>query len=139
MRYELAHYLTFIQCGPTVHAHGAEFRIFCQRLRREKEVYKSTICLTEGQNQPLQQESSIVCKVKKLLALSTSSNTHEAEQATIKSQQLLLKHNIDVNFIDGEDGEKIFHKRIMEEKKETAKTRAIGKTLETFFVNNVYS
>lgn len=139
IRHELAHYLTFIQHGSSIQPHGSEFRAFCQNLGWGEEVYKATICLAEGHNHPFSEESSVLRKVKKLLALSTSSNTHEAEQAMIKSQQLLLKHNIDANFIDSEEEEKIFLKRIMKQKKETAKMRAIGKILETFFVNTVYS
>jgi hypothetical protein len=49
-------------------------------------------------------ENSVLRKVQKLMALATSSNKHEAEQAMIKSHQLLLKHNIDVsNIVDDEE------------------------------------
>ena len=57
----------------------------------------------------------------------------------IKSQQLLLKHNIESKYIGSEDDEKIFLKRIMKQKRENAKMRAIAKILETFFVSTVYS
>lgn len=78
-------------------------------------------------------------KVQKLMALATSSNEHEAQQAMIKSQQLLLKHNIDFrNIEDGED-EKIFLKRIMKQTKKNAKMRSIAQILGTFFVNIVYN
>ena len=72
------------------------------------------------------------------MALATSSNENEAEQAMIKSQQLLLKHNIESKYIEGEEEEKIFLKRMMKQKKENAKMRSIAKILETFFVNIVY-
>jgi hypothetical protein len=73
------------------------------------------------------------------MALAASSNENEAEQAMIKSQQLLLKHNIESKYIGSEDDEKMFLKRIMKQKKENAKMRSIAKILETFFVNTVYS
>lgn len=139
IRHELAHYMDFIIHGPHLPPHGTEFRNFCQRVGWGEEVYRSTFCLGGGENTPLQDASAVLRKVQKLLALSTSSNPHEAEQAMIKSQQLLLKHNIDVHSIEREDDEKIFLKRIMKQKKENAKMRSIGKILETFFVNTVYS
>ena len=77
-------------------------------------------------------------KIQKLMALSSSSNQHEAEQALIKSQQLLLKHNLDAKDIGGEEEEKIFVKRILKQKKENAKMRSIAKILENFFVSTVY-
>ncbi len=73
------------------------------------------------------------------MALSTSSNPHEAEQAMIKSQQLLLKHNIDSLYVGDDDDEKVFLKRVLKQKKENAKMRAIARILETFFVSTVYS
>jgi hypothetical protein len=104
-----------------------------------EEIYKASVCL-ENENQACEiVESSIFRKVQKLMALATSSNKNEAEQAMIKSQQLLLKYNIESKYIDGEDDEKIFLKRIMKQKKENAKMRSIATILETFFVNVVYS
>ena len=104
-----------------------------------EEVYKATTCLDDGRDASAIEESSILRKVQKLMALANSSNKNEAEQAMIKSQQLLLKHNMDSSYVGGEDDEKIFVKRIMKQKKENAKMRAIAKILETFFVSVVYS
>lgn len=138
IRHELAHYMTFINYGKAIQPHGEEFRAFCQLMGWGEEVYRATICLEEGQNVSGIEENSILRKVQKLMALSNSSNKNEAEQAMIKSQQLLLKHNIDSKYIDGDDDEKIFLKRIMKQKKENAKMRSIAKILETFFVSIVY-
>jgi len=139
IRHELAHYLTFITFQNTVLPHGVEFKAQCQRLGWNEDVYKATTCLDDGQISPVSQESSVLRKVQKLMALSTSSNHHEAELAMIKSQQLLLKHNIDANSIVDEDEETVFLKRILKQKKESAKMRAIATILETFFVSSVYS
>lgn len=38
---------------------------------------------------------AVIEKVKKLLALASSSNTHEAELATLKANQLILRHHLD--------------------------------------------
>jgi hypothetical protein len=73
------------------------------------------------------------------MALATSSNKNEAEQAMIKSQQLLLQHNIDVRNIEDAEDEKIFLKRIMKQTKKDAKMRSIAHILETFFVNIVFN
>lgn len=139
IRHELAHYMTFINYGETAQPHAAEFRAFCQQMGWGEEVYKAAFCLEDERNVSDIEESSVFRKVQKLMALATSSNKNEAEQAMIKSQQLLLKYNIESKYIDGEGDEKIFLKRIMKQKKENAKMRSIARILETFFVNIIYS
>lgn len=139
IRHELAHYMIFINYGDTIHPHGTEFRAFCQQMGWGEEVYKASFQLKDELKAPDIEESSVFRKVQKLMALATSSNKNEAEQAMIKSQQLLLKHNIESKYISGEDDEKVFLKRIMKQKKQNAKMRSIAIILETFFVSIVYS
>lgn len=139
IRHELAHYITFINYGCSIQPHGVEFRAFCQRMKWTEEVYHATTCLDDGASAIDIEESGILRKVQKLMALASSSNQNEAEQAMIKSQQLLLKHNITLNDVSGEEEEKVFLKRILKQKKENAKMRSIAIILETFFVNTVYS
>lgn len=139
IRHELAHYITFINHGEPVMPHCSEFRTFCQRMGWGEEVSKATICLEEEQSMASIEDSSVLRKVQKLMALASSSNKHEAEQAMIKSQQLLLKHNLESKYIGAEEDEKMFLKRIMKQKKENAKMRAIAQILSTFFVSTVYS
>jgi len=139
IRHELAHYVTFINHGEFVQPHAGEFRAFCQKMGWGEEVFSATLCEEEGQNVFFVEESAVYRKVQKLMALATSSNKNEAEQAVIKSQQLLLKHNIESKYLGGEGDEKVYLKRIMKQKKENAKMRSIAKILETFFVNIVYS
>lgn len=139
IKHELAHYITFINYGCSIQQpHGIEFKAFCQRMGWGEEVYRATTCLDDGRNVSDIDESSVFRKVKKLMALSTSSNSNEAELAMIKSQQLLLKHNVETKYIDGDDNEKMFIKRILKQTKENAKMRAIAQILKTFFVNTVY-
>jgi len=138
IRHELAHYLTFINYGKEVQSHGVEFRTFCQQMGWSEEVSKATICLEAEEDSAPREESSVFRKIQKLMALTTSSSKNEAEQAMIKSQQLLLKHCVDSKDIENEDEERFVLKRIMKQKKENAKMRSVGKILETFFVSVVY-
>ena len=92
-----------------------------------------------GQNTPEMEENAILEKFKSSWRFLPAAITNEAEQAMIKSQQLLLKHNIESKYIGGEDEEKIILKRIMKQKQHNAKMRSIAIILETFFVNIVYN
>lgn len=139
IRHELAHYKMFINHGNSVLPHAAEFRSFCTRMGWGEEVYKATTCLDDGQSATFSEEKGVLRKVQKLMALATSSNQNEAEQAMIKSQQLLFKHNIESKYIGGEEEEKVFLKRILKQKRENSKMRAIARILETFFVGVVYN
>ena len=139
IRHEIAHYLTFIEYGKGIMPHGDEFKLFCKKMGWGEKVSKATFCLerdTLDTGGELSQKGSVVRKAQKLLALSKSSNKNEAEQALIKSQQLLLKHNIDS--ISSSSEEKIFFKRILTQKKVDGKLRAIAKILSTFFVTVVF-
>lgn len=139
IRHELAHYMIFINHGPNIQSHGSEFRAFCQRMGWSEEVYSAIELVDGSAGIPLVEDSSILRRVQKLMALASSSNANEAEQAMIKSQQLLLKHNIDSKYMENDDEEKIFLKRILKEKRENAKMRAIARILKTFFVSVVYT
>lgn len=136
IRHELAHYLLFIQHGNTVQPHGTEFRGFCQSLGWGPSVYLATCCLEKEEN-PVE-SSGVLRKVQKLMALSNSGNPNEAELAMLKAQELLLKHNMDGSYLESEDEDKVLLKRIMQQKKEDGKMRAIARILETFFVSVVY-
>lgn len=138
IRHEVAHYILFINNTHQKQPHGSEFKSFCQRLGWGEEVYSATLCLENEQTDSIKEESDIFRKIQKLMALSNSSNKNEAEQAMIKSQQLLLKYNIESKYIENDDGEKIFLKRILKQKQKDAKMRSIAKILETFFVSSVF-
>lgn len=139
IRHELAHYMTWINCGATLQPHGTEFKAFCDRMKWGEEVYRASACLEGGQEISLTEESPIFRKIQKLLALATSSNQNEAELAIIKSQQLLLKHNIDSKEIGPADDEKVFLKRVLQQTKKDAKMIAIARILGTFFVSTVFN
>lgn len=148
IRHELAHYMVFIEgrgfysprfSSPDFSApHGPLFREFCRGRGWGEEVYRATTQLESEASDLFEEESAILRKVQKLMALAASSNKHEAEQAMIKSQQLLLKHQIDSRYLEGEE-EKMVLKRILKQKRECGKMQAIARILETFFVSVVYS
>lgn len=139
IRHELAHYITWINYPGIARPHGQEFREFCQRMGWGKEIYEATTQLDNNSNSAEYEESTVLRKIRKLMALSTSSNQNESEQAMIKSQQLLLKHHIDSRYIESKEEEKTFRKRILKQKKENAKMRSIAHILETFFITGIYS
>lgn len=138
IRHELAHFITYITHKNLNEPHGPEFRAFCRSVGWGEDVYKATTCLESDEPSFKIEESDIFRKVQKLLALATSSNQNEAEQAMIKSRQLLLKHNIDSKYVGKEDEEQVILKRILRQNKQDTKMRAIAKILETFFVSSVY-
>ncbi|MBS0634584.1 MAG: DUF2786 domain-containing protein [Verrucomicrobia bacterium] len=138
IRHELAHYLAFIEYGAGIMPHGLEFKTICHRLRWDDEVQAATTCLDDGQLEQEVEDNAVLRKVEKLMALAASSNPHEAELALIKSRELLLKHSIDSANI-GDNEEKMYLIRVLKQKKESAKMRAIAKILDTFFVSCIFS
>ncbi len=139
IQHELAHYLLWIDHGDTIQTHGPEFRNFCKRLGWSADVYSATMHLEQNSAMLDTQESAICRKIKKLMALASSTNSHEAELAMIKAQQLLLDHNVQGMQQVSSDVERMYLKRILKQKKENAKMRAIARILETFFVSCVYN
>jgi hypothetical protein len=139
VRHELAHYIIFITYGQVSTPHSVDFRAFCQRMGWGEAVQRASFVLEKAQTDSQACESDVLRKVKKLLALASSSNVHEAEQAMIKSQQLLLKHHMEASLIEEESEERVVLKRILQQKKMNAKVQAIGRILMTFFVSVVHS
>jgi hypothetical protein len=139
IRHELAHYFNYIKFGNSVQPHGLEFRECCQKMGWGEEVYLATTTFESDSHKGLQEDNDILRKVKKLMSLATSSNPHEAEQAMIKSQQLLLKQNLHIHQVEDTTEEQWVLKRLMKQKKKSVKMSAIAKILQTFFVSIVYN
>lgn len=137
LKHELAHYLTYI-IYKEVRPHGSEFHSVCERFGFPKEVSEATMNLEESN---LSKEGDIhsekiVEKVKKLLSLAQSSNAHEAELATLKANELLLRHNLD--YIK-ETPEPIYMDRLLMRKRKDTKLSAIYSILKHFIVKPVIS
>lgn len=136
IRHELAHYIVYIEQGGNLLPHGKEFKAFCTKMGWKEEISKASFCLEETAPLTSAKEDTILRKVEKLLALATSSNKNEREQALIKSQELLLKHNLEASLSTKE--ERVFLKRLFKQKKVDAKMQSIAKILATFFVAIVF-
>jgi hypothetical protein len=137
IRHELAHYLCFITHAYATQPHGEEFRKTCKGYGWGEEVWRATTCLEGATELEKNEQSAILRRVEKLLALSASANAHEAELAIAKSQELLLNHNLSSLQYETDD-ERVFLVRILEQKRETPKMRAIARILETFFVSSIF-
>lgn len=137
LKHEIAHYITYIKHGE-VQSHGAEFRQICADFGFSPEVAFSTIDLEDAN---LSKEGDlaserIIEKIKKLLSLAQSSNAHEAELATLKANELLLRHNLE-RVPNKEDP--IYLDRLLKQTRKDAKLSAIAHILKHFVVKTVLS
>ncbi len=144
LRHELVHFYQFITSGPTDLPHGKIFKDLCEKFHFSDEVKKPKANLeelNEKQEGDLISER-LILKIKKLLSLAESDNIHERELATIKANQLLLKHNLNRYQLNEhllERDEDIYLKSVLEAKKITSKFHAIYDILELFFVRPVFN
>lgn len=132
LRHELAHYITFIQYGLKVDSHGKEFHKVCTQYGWGFQVSAAT---TEVSEEKLFLHSSNVIfkKIQKLLSLATSSSVHESQSATLKANELLLKHNLEA-FSSLEIQHEMLLKRILKYKRYSSKMEAISLILRSFFI-----
>ncbi len=138
LKHELAHYLTYIRHGE-VQSHGPEFRATCLEFGFPQEISAATMNV-EMSNEKKEGDlvsERVIEKVKKLLQLAQSSNPHEAELATLKANELLLRHNLD--HIQGEELETIYLDRLLYRPRKDAKLVAIYEILRHFIVRPVLS
>jgi hypothetical protein len=77
--------------------HGIAFREACRLFRANPEATVETVPLdvlvANGRHTPA---DSLLLRIRKLMALSKSSNPHEAEAAMIKAHQLIRRYNLDL-------------------------------------------
>ncbi len=137
LKHEIAHYLTFLNFGSCA-SHGKEFHSICEQYGFPPEVSKATLNISEANEN---KEGDIVSekildRVKKLLTLAQSSNLHEAELATLKANEILLRHNL--SSIPNEQ-ETIYLERFMHQKRKDAKMEAIVEIIKHFIVRPVIS
>jgi hypothetical protein len=137
LKHELAHYLTSILYKDAP-AHGKEFHEVCEKFGFPKHIAAATLDLQEGnlsKEGDLESER-VLEKVKKLLSLAQSSNAHEAELATIKANNLLLRHHLDYM---NQREERIYMDRFLMRKRKDSKICAIYSILKHFIVKAVIS
>jgi hypothetical protein len=139
LRHEFAHYLTYIQHGADLPPHGKRFKETCTNLGWENSVSKASINL-EFENSKLEgdlKSEKIIEKIKKLMKLASSDNHHEAELATLKANQLLLKYNLENVHEDTEMTSHLCH--VLSGKRVSGKHHAIYEILTTFFVSPIFN
>jgi hypothetical protein len=140
IRHELAHYFCFIDHGHTEQIHGPEFKRVCERYGWDRSISKASMNLYDS-NESIEGDlnsEKVIEKVKKLLKLAASSNSHEAELATLKANQLLLKHNL--SYIDSiEMDETLFVHKLKVQKRKDAKLQCIYDILRLFLVRPVFN
>lgn len=144
IRHELAHFIAFIKYGPQV-MHGEEFKAICRSYGWDDEVEKAYANIS-FENEKIEGDlhtQKLLERLKKLLALTSSDNPHERELATLKANQLLLEHNLDMTRqVHGDhdnDDETIYVQRVLEAKRKQTKHVVIYEILKTFFVSPVFN
>lgn len=131
LRHELAHYYCFIKFGSLIDDHGIEFREVCKNFGFSESISKATLKLDHS----FHEQSKVFEKIKKLLELASSDHQYEAELATIKANQLILKHNIKI-YNENDDLE-YFVKVIYKTKRRDAMSSLLYEILELFMVRPV--
>jgi hypothetical protein len=141
LRHEIAHMMVYLYLGEETASHGPAFHNYCKMRGWSDEVTKASIALErkeEGWISSGGKADAVIAKVKKLFALSSSDNPHEANAATLKANQLLLRHNISLSGEIGIDaGKEVYMKRVLETKRFSAKHYAIAEILRSFLVSPV--
>lgn len=136
LRHEFAHYYTFISYGEVEH-HGAEFKSVCKRFNWGNDISHASADI-ETQNNKVEgdlKSEKVITKIKNLLKLANSENQHEAELATLKANQLLLKHNI--QNLNNDQSCTYYVTNVFHAKRKNAKLSAIYSILKHFMVKPV--
>lgn len=140
IRHELAHFWAYIIYGPHV-MHGQEFKEICRQFNWDDDVEKAYSNI-EFENEKIEGDlktQKLLERLKKLLALSSSDNPHERELATLKANELLLEHNLDMTRAHNQNDETVYVKRVLEATRKQTKHVAIYEILKTFFVSPVFN
>lgn len=141
LRHELAHFMCYVLYGPQV-LHGEEFHNVCRNFNWGPEVYGAYANIELENNKIIEENEKtekLLARLKKLLALASSDNPHERELATLKANQLLLEHNLELGKIEAHAEETVYVKRVIEASRKSAKHVAIYEILKTFFVSPVFN
>ncbi|MDX8430949.1 MAG: DUF2786 domain-containing protein [Candidatus Algichlamydia australiensis] len=128
LRHELAHMIAYLRFNDLTHSKA--FRAICDEYGFPPEIKRATAPLLQEKT-----EERIVQKIKKLLALSSSNNPHEAQNATLKAQELLLKHQI--THLNEETD--MVMRRIFTFKRASSKIQSIAQILRTFGVHPIFN
>ena len=110
LKHEMAHQMVSEVSGQNQAGHGPLFREACSRLGLDAPFHRASADLAEGiatvaagtaVTEPGRQ---IIEKVRKLLALGSSDNEHEAALAVQRAGELLARYRLDFEALAEEDG-----------------------------------
>ena len=137
IRHELAHYMCFLKYGNTK-PHGEEFKKVCNSYNWNSEVSQASGSIDELNNiiEGDLKSQQVLNKVKKLLALSSSTNEFEAKKALNKANELLFKYNLE-SLKNDEDEAYVLS--ALFSKRSNSKLQAIYEILQNFFVVPVFN
>ena len=141
LRHELAHFVCYLKFGTRV-VHGEEFHEMCRLYGWGPEVYAAYANIEiENSKTPNTNEKTqkLLARLRKLLALASSDNAFESEMATIKANELLLEHNLDLSKSVLEIEEEVCVVRVLSANRKTTKHVAIYEILKTFYVSPVFN
>jgi hypothetical protein len=89
-------------------------------------------------DEPKSERDKVISKIRKLLALATSSNEHEAKLAADRASELLLRHNLTMQEIPSEEREYV-HTGLSAARRLTSEDKHIMPLLrEHFFVRPIF-
>lgn len=140
LRHEIAHLVAHLEYGLDIKPHGQEFKNVCKRFNWDSDISSASLELAQA-NDSYQGDLSgekLLLRLQKLMALAESSNPHEAELATSKANQLLIKHNLQRLEMASED-ETIYVLPVMFAPRSNSKMHAVYEILKTFFVAPVFT
>lgn len=144
LRHELAHFYTFLLYGKQFNEllpHGQEFQAVCRQFLWGSEVSLAYSNLEKDNLKAAEDPDfeRVTSKIKKLLALSSSDNPHEAEMATVKANQLLIEHNLKNLHLSEEalEDEEVVVLSVYEAPKSNAMMNALYDILQHFYVQPV--
>ncbi|MBT4792907.1 MAG: DUF2786 domain-containing protein [Halobacteriovoraceae bacterium] len=136
LRHELAHYLCWLKYGLDGPPHGENFKDICKKYHWDQKVDKASIDIKlANEFEGDLASEKIISKVKALFKLAESDNEHEARLATIKANQLLIKHNLEKINLHHHDI--LYSQEVYSSKRKNAKTNAFYSILMHFFVKPV--
>jgi len=148
LRHELAHYLRWIDNGQREDTtpHSTGFRALCATFGWGPEVFQASGDI-ETENATIEgdlQADELISKVKKLFALAESANAHEAELATRKANEIIIKYNLSFLSKEGVAAganpfSRLVNKKVLRYKRRSQKHTAILRILGTFGVFAVFS
>lgn len=146
LRHELAHYFTYIEhrhAGADGRAHGVEFQAVCDRYRLPARVRAATMDV-RAENDAIEGElhsEEVIAKIKKLMSLAESDNENEAALATLRANELMVKHNLDVIASLGADSREVEYcvKLVLPYRRSSPRMSAIAQILQEFFVYPVHT